>query len=148
MTQNRKTFSAKKGELERAWHVVDVDGKTLGRAATQITQLLRGKHKPTFTPHVDMGDFVIVINAQKVRLTGKKMTDKLYYDHSLFPGGLKTKTAEQMLAKHPEELVKRAVWGMLPKGPLGRKLYRKLKVYATAEHPHEAQLPQVFQVAG
>ena len=146
MTQNRKTYSAKKGELERAWHVVDVDGKTLGRAATQIAQLLRGKHKPTFTPHVDMGDFVIVINAQKVRLTGKKMTGKLYQDHTLFPGGLKTKTAEQMLAKHPEELVKRAVWGMLPKGPLGRKLYRKLKVYATAEHPHEAQQPQVFQV--
>ncbi len=146
MTRNRKTFSAKKGELERAWHVVDVDGKTLGRAATQIAQLLRGKHKPTFTPHLDMGDFVIVINAHKVRLTGKKMTDKLYYDHTLFPGGLKTKTAEQMLAKHPEELVKRAVWGMLPKGPLGRKLYKKLKVYAAAEHPHEAQLPQAFQV--
>jgi large subunit ribosomal protein L13 len=146
MTQNRKTYSAKKGEIERAWHVVDVDGKTLGRAATQIAQLLRGKHKPTFTPHVDMGDFVIVINAHKVRLTGKKMTGKLYYDHTLFPGGLKTKTAEQMLAKRPEELVKRAVWGMLPKGPLGRKLYRKLKVYASAEHPHEAQLPQPFQV--
>ena len=146
MTHNRKTYSAKKGEIERAWHVVDVDGKTLGRAATQIAQLLRGKHKPTFTPHVDMGDFVIVINAHKVRLTGRKMTDKLYYDHTLFPGGLKTKTAEQMLAKHPEELVKRAVWGMLPKGPLGRKLYRKLKVYAAAEHPHEAQQPQVFQV--
>ncbi|MBI5479107.1 MAG: 50S ribosomal protein L13 [Deltaproteobacteria bacterium] len=146
MTQNRKTYSAKKGEVERAWHVVDVDGKTLGRAATQIAQLLRGKHKPTFTPHVDMGDFVIVINAHKVRLTGKKLTDKLYRDHSLFPGGLKTKTAEQMLAKHPEELVKRAVWGMLPKGPLGRKLYRKLKVYAAAEHPHEAQQPQAFQV--
>jgi large subunit ribosomal protein L13 len=146
MTRNRKTFSAKKDEIERAWHVVDVDGKTLGRAATQIAHLLRGKHKPTFTPHVDMGDFVIVINAQKVRLTGKKMTDKLYHDHTLLPGGLKTKTAEQMLAKHPEELVKRAVWGMLPKGPLGRKLYRKLKVYAAAEHPHEAQQPQVFQV--
>ena len=146
MTHNRKSFSAKKGEIERAWHVVDVDGKTLGRAATQIAHLLRGKHKPTFTPHVDMGDFVIVINAQKVRLTGKKMTGKLYYDHTLFPGGLKTKTAEQLLAKHPEELVKRAVWGMLPKGPLGRKLYKKLKVYAAAEHPHEAQQPQVFQV--
>jgi large subunit ribosomal protein L13 len=147
MTQNRKTYSAKKGEIERAWHIVDVDGKTLGRVATQIAQLLRGKTKPTFTPHVDMGDFVIVINAQKVRLTGKKMTGKLYHDHTLFPGGLKTKTAEAMLAKHPEELVKRAVWGMLPKGPLGRKLYRKLKVYAAAEHPHEAQQPQVFQVS-
>ena len=146
MTQNRKTYSAKKGELERAWHVVDVDGKTLGRVATQIAHLLRGKHKPTFTPHVDMGDFVIVINAHKVRLTGRKMTGKLYHDHTLFPGGLKTKTAEQMLAKHPEELVKRAVWGMLPKGPLGRKLYRKLKVYAAAEHPHEAQVPQPFPV--
>jgi len=146
MTQNRKTYSAKKGEIERAWHVVDVDGKTLGRAATQIAMLLRGKHKPTFTPHVDMGDFVIVINAHKVRLTGNKMTGKLYHDHTLFPGGLKTKTAEVLLAKHPEELVKRAVWGMLPKGPLGRKLYRKLKVYAAAEHPHEAQVPQPFQV--
>jgi large subunit ribosomal protein L13 len=146
MTQNRKTYSAKKGEVERLWHVVDVDGKTLGRAATHIAQLLRGKTKPTFTPHVDAGDFVVVINAHKVRLTGKKMTDKLYRDHTQFPGGLKTKTAEQMLSKHPEELVKRAVWGMLPKGPLGRKLYKKLKVYATAEHPHEAQQPQPFQV--
>jgi large subunit ribosomal protein L13 len=144
MEPNRKTFVVKKEEAERSWHVVDVSGKILGRAATAIAHLLRGKHKPTFTPHVDNGDFVVVVNADKVKLTGKKLKGKLYYDHSLFPGGLKTKTAGQMLAKHPEELVKRAVWGMLPKGPLGRKLYRKLKVYAAAEHPHEAQQPKVF----
>jgi large subunit ribosomal protein L13 len=142
----RMTRSAKKGEIERQWRLVDVGGKTLGRVATQIATLLRGKHKPTFTPHVDMGDFVVVINAEKVRLTGKKLTDKLYRDHTLFPGGLKTKTAAEMLARHPEELVRRAVWGMLPKGPLGRKLYRKLKVYAGAEHPHEAQQPEAFPV--
>jgi len=144
MGLNRKTFVVKKAEAERNWHVVDVSGKTLGRAATAIAHLLRGKHKPTFTPHVDMGDFVVVINADKVKLTGRKLEGKLYYDHSLFPGGLKTKTAGQLLAKHPEELVKRAVRGMLPKGPLGRRLYSKLKVYAAAEHPHEAQQPKVF----
>jgi len=146
MKLNRKTYSAKKGEVERVWHVVDVEGKTLGRAATQIATLLRGKHKPVFTPHVDAGDFVIVINADKVRLTGRKWTDKMYYDHSLYPGGLKVKSAETMRAKHPEELVKRAVWGMLPKGPLGRKLFKKLKVYASPTHPHEAQTPRVFQL--
>jgi large subunit ribosomal protein L13 len=146
MAPTRKTFVVKKEETDRRWHVVDVSGKTLGRAATAIAHLLRGKHKPTFTPHVDNGDFVIVINAAKVALTGKKLTDKLYYDHTLFPGGLKTRTAEQVLAKHPEDLVKRAVKGMLPKGPLGRRLFTKLKVYAEAEHPHEAQQPQVFQL--
>jgi len=146
MKLNRKTYSAKKGEVERVWHIVDVEGKTLGRAATQIATLLRGKHKPVFTPHVDAGDFVIVINADKVRLTGRKWTDKMYYDHSLYPGGLKVKSAETMRAKHPEELVKRAVWGMLPKGPLGRKLFKKLKVYASPTHPHEAQTPRVFQL--
>ncbi len=143
---SRRTYCAKKGEVERTWRVVDVSGKTLGRVATHIATLLRGKHKPTFTPHVDTGDFVVVINAEKVRLTGKKLTDKLYRDHTLFPGGLKTNSAEKMLAKHPEELVKRAVWGMLPKGPLGRKLYRKLKVYAGPEHPHEAQQPEADKI--
>jgi large subunit ribosomal protein L13 len=146
MAPTRRTLLVKKEEADRKWHVVDVSGKTLGRAATAIAHLLRGKHKPTFTPHVDNGDFVIVINAHKVKLTGQKLTDKLYRDHSLFPGGLKTRTAEQMLAKHPEQLVKRAVKGMLPKGPLGRRLYTKLKVYAAAEHPHEAQQPTVFQL--
>ncbi|HEY3357882.1 MAG TPA: 50S ribosomal protein L13 [Polyangia bacterium] len=146
MAPTRRTFVVKKEEADRRWHVVDVSGKTLGRAATAIAHLLRGKHKPTFTPHVDNGDFVVVINAQKVKLSGKKLTDKLYYDHTLFPGGLKIKSAEQMLSKHPEALIKRAVKGMLPKGPLGRKLYTKLKVYAAAEHPHEAQQPQVFQL--
>jgi large subunit ribosomal protein L13 len=146
MAPTRKTFLVKKEEADRRWHVVDVTGKTLGRAATQIAHLLRGKHKPSFTPSVDNGDFVIVINADKVKLTGKKWTDKLYYDHTLFPGGLRIKSAEQLMAKHPEDLVKRAVKGMLPKGPLGRRLFTKLKVYAAAEHPHEAQMPQPFQL--
>jgi large subunit ribosomal protein L13 len=145
----KTTLSVKKQDAiaGRKWHVVDVKGLTLGRAATQIAHVLRGKHKPTFTPHVDCGDFVVVVNAQKVVLTGKKLTDKLYYDHTLFPGGLVTTTAEDMLRKKPVELIKRAVWGMLPKGPLGRQLYKKLKVYASAEHPHAAQVPSVLTLA-
>ncbi len=141
-----KTLSLKNSDAlaNRAWHVVDVKGLTLGRAATQIAHVLRGKHKPTFTPHVDCGDFVVVVNAANVALTGKKLTDKLYHDHTLFPGGIVTTTAADMLRKKPEELIKRAVWGMLPKGPLGRKLYRKLKVYAGAEHPHAAQVPSAL----
>ena len=128
-------------ETDRKWQIVDVAGMTLGRAATQIAMVLRGKHKPTFTPNVDSGDFVIVINAAKVHLTGNKRENKLYYDHSLFPGGLRTLTADELLARHPTDLVERAVWGMLPKGPLGRRIYKKLKVYAGAEHPHAAQMP-------
>ena len=123
----------------RKWHVVDVAGLTLGRAATTIATVLRGKHKATFTPHVDTGDFVVVINAGKVHLSGKKGTDKLYYHHTGFPGGLIAVPAQKLMDKKPEEPIKRAVWGMLPKGPLGRKLYKKLKVYAGANHPHEAQ---------
>ncbi|HEY0708304.1 MAG TPA: 50S ribosomal protein L13 [Polyangia bacterium] len=132
------------GAFDHGWYVVDVAGKTLGRAATRIASVLRGKHRPTFTTHEDAGDFVIVINAEKVQLTGKKWTDKIYYDHSQFPGGLKPKTAQDLVKRHPTDLVERAVWGMLPKGPLGRRLYKKLKVYAGAQHPHTAQQPKTL----
>jgi large subunit ribosomal protein L13 len=141
--QNHKTFMAT-GAFEHGWFVVDVAGKTLGRAATKIASVLRGKHRPTFTTHEDAGDFVIVINAEKVQLTGKKWTDKVYYDHSQFPGGLKPKTAQDLVKRHPTDLVERAVWGMLPKGPLGRRLYKKLKVYAGTTHPHTAQQPKTL----
>ncbi len=140
-THNRKTFHATSAH-EHAWFIADVGGQTLGRAATRIASILRGKHRPTFTTHEDAGDFVVVINAEKVRLTGKKWTDKVYYDHSMFPGGLKPKTAQQLVERHPTDLIKRAVWGMLPKGPLGRRIYKKLKVYAGGEHPHAAQQPK------
>jgi len=145
----QKTLQLKNEEAlaQRKWYVVDVAGKTLGRAATTIAHVLRGKHKPNYTPHVDTGDFVIVVNADKVRLSGKKLTDKLYYDHTLFPGGIVKTPAEKMLARHPEELIKRAVWGMLPKGPLGRRIYKKLKVYAKPEHDHSAQQPEVLKIA-
>ena len=132
---------------DRKWHIVDIAGLTLGRAVTQIAHLLRGKHKPTFSPHVDSGDFVIVINASKLALTGKKLEGKLYYKHSLFPGGMTTFTAGQLLARNPIELVERAVWGMLPKGPLGRRVYKKLKVYAGDKHPHVAQKPADHKIA-
>ncbi len=127
---------------DRRWHVVDVAGLNLGRAATQIAHLLRGKHKATFTPHVDCGDFVVVLNAQKIALTGKKMDDKIYYRHSLYLGGLKAKPAKEMLSTKPDEVIRRAVWGMLPKGPLGRNIIKKLKIYPGAEHPHVAQQPE------
>jgi large subunit ribosomal protein L13 len=140
-TYSHKTFNATEA-FKHGWFIADVGGQTLGRAASRIAAVLRGKHRATFTPHTDAGDFVVVINAEKVKLTGKKWTDKVYHDHSLFPGGLKTNTAQQLLAKHPEDLVKRAVWGMLPKGPLGRRIYKKLKVYAGDKHPHAAQQPQ------
>jgi large subunit ribosomal protein L13 len=131
---------------DRRWHIVDVAGLTLGRAATQIAHLLRGKHKSTFTPNVDCGDFVIVLNAQKVALTGNKLEGKLYYHHSLYLGGLKAKPAKEMLAGKPEEVIRRAVWGMLPKGPLGRDIIKKLKIYPGAEHPHTAQQPVKHQL--
>jgi len=139
--RNRSTFQAN-DSIARTWFVADVAGKTLGRAATKIASVLRGKHRPTFTTHADTGDFVVVINADKVKLTGNKWDDKKYYDHTLFPGGVKEFSAKQLLARHPAELVERAVWGMLPKGPLGRRVYKKLKVYAGAEHPHVAQQPK------
>lgn len=141
--RNRKTYQATES-YAHGWFVADVGGKTLGRVATRIASILRGKHRPTFTTHEDAGDFVIVINAEKVQLTGKKWTDKVYYDHTLFPGGLKPKTAQQLVTRHPTDLIERAVWGMLPKGPLGRRLYKKLKVYAGGEHPHAAQQPKTL----
>ncbi len=146
MPRTRST-TKEAADLDRQWHVVDVDGLTLGRAATQIAHLLRGKHKPTFTPHVDCGDFVVVVNAAKVRFTGKKLTGKLYHRHTQFPGGIVSLSAEKILAKKPTEPITRAVRGMLPKGPLGRKLFKKLKVYATADHPHAAQQPQATKLA-
>jgi large subunit ribosomal protein L13 len=145
-TYHHKTFQAKEG-AEHSWFIADVQGKTLGRAATKIASVLRGKTKATFTTHEDAGDFVVVINADKIRLTGKKWSDKLYRDHSLFPGGLRTMTAKQLMERHPTEMIKRAVWGMLPKGPLGRRIYKKLKVYAGAEHPHAAQQPKPLTLA-
>ena len=138
------TFSAKSGEVERRWYVVDARDVVLGRLATRIASVLRGKHKPTFTPHVDTGDFVIVINARAVKLTGNKMTGKLYHRHSGYVGGLKTRTAAQLLEDHPDEVIRRAVWGMLPKNRLGRKLMTKLKVYPGEVHPHAAQKPEPF----
>ena len=138
---SRKTYQAP-DSFEHAWFIADVGGKTLGRVATKIASVLRGKHRPSFTTYADAGDFVVVINADKINLTGNKWTDKMYHDHSLFPGGMKTKSAQQLMAKHPEEMMKRAVWGMLPKGPLGRRIRKKLKVYAGTEHPHIAQQPK------
>jgi large subunit ribosomal protein L13 len=144
--RNRPTFQSKE-PFARSWYIADLEGKTLGRAATKIADVLRGKHRPTFTSHMDAGDFVVVVNADKLRLTGNKWTTKLYRDHSLFPGGLRTKTAEQLMKRHPTDLIKRAVWGMLPKGPLGRQIYKKLKVYTGAEHPHAAQQPKPLKLA-
>lgn len=139
--RHRTTFQAKT-PAEHGWYVADVSGKTLGRAATRIASVLRGKHRATYTTHADAGDFVVVINAEKVKLTGKKWDDKKYYDHSLYPGGVREFSAKQLLERHPTELVERAVWGMLPKGPLGRRIYKKLKVYAGPNHPHVAQQPK------
>jgi large subunit ribosomal protein L13 len=145
-THHRSTFQATESFVH-GWHIADVEGQTLGRAATKIADILRGKHRPTYTAHADAGDFVVVVNAEKVKLTGKKWSGKLYRDHSLFPGGLRTQTAEQLVKRHPTDLVKRAVWGMLPKGPLGRSIYKKLKVYAGAAHPHAAQQPTPIKFA-
>ena len=141
-----QSLSKEAAIADRKWHIVDVAGLTLGRAATQIAHLLRGKHKPTFTPNQDCGDYVIVVNAAQVALTGKKLSDKMYYKHTGFPGGIVALTAEKLLKKRPADLIEHAVWGMLPKGPLGRKIYKKLKVYAAGEHPHEAQQPAAFKL--
>lgn len=144
MTQ--KSYLAKNEEVERKWYVVDAEGKSLGRLAAQIAKVLQGKHKPTYTPHVDTGDYVIVINAEKVVLTGKKLTQKKYYRHSGYPGGLKEQTAKEILEKYPERLIEKAVKGMLPKTKLGRHMYKKLKVYAGSNHPHEAQKPEKLEL--
>jgi large subunit ribosomal protein L13 len=141
-----KTYSAKKEEIERDWYLVDAEGKVLGRLATQLAKILRGKTKTIYTPHADTGDFVVVINADKIRLTAKKMEKKVYYWHTGYPGGLKSINAKELLAKKPEMVLKKAVKGMLPKNPLGRKMFRKLKVYAGPDHPHQAQEPQPLEV--
>ncbi len=139
-----KTYQAKKEELKPQWYLVNAEGKVLGRLASKLASLLRGKGKPTYTPHLDTGDFVVVINAEKVVLTGKKMKDKTYYHHTGYPGGIKSITAEKLMAKKPTELIRIAVKGMLPKNSLGRKMFRKLKVYAGPDHPHEAQRPKLI----
>ena len=135
-----KTYSLKAREITHDWHVVDATGQTLGRLATEVASLLRGKHKPTYSPHLDMGDCVVVVNAEKIRLTGRKRQQKLYYRHSMYPGGLKVESLEKLLARHPTRVIERAVKGMLPHNRLGRALNRHLKVYAGPDHPHEAQV--------
>ncbi|WP_416148213.1 50S ribosomal protein L13 [Salipaludibacillus sp. HK11] len=144
----RTTYMAKPSEIERKWFVVDAEGKTLGRLSTEVASLLRGKHKPTFTPHMDTGDHVIIINAEKIHLTGNKLADKMYYRHSQYPGSLKATSAGEMRAKKPARLIELSIKGMLPKGPLGSQIYRKLNVYAGSEHPHEAQTPEVYELRG
>ena len=140
-----KTFFARKeDQTNRKWWLVDAEGKVLGRLATEVADILRGKNKPQFTPHVDTGDFVVIINADKVKLTGKKWQQKMYHHHSGYPGGLKSVSAEDMVQKKPHVLIEHAVRGMLPKNRLGRQMFRKLKVYAGAEHPHEAQQPKAL----
>lgn len=141
-----KTFLPRADNIERKWYVVDANDKVLGRLATQIAMRLRGKHKPEFTPHLDTGDFIIVVNADKIRLTGKKMDKKLYYRHTGYMGGLKVRTARQMLDKKPEEVIRLAVRRMLPKNRLGRKQLKKLKIYAGPEHPHQAQTPEPLEI--
>lgn len=141
-----KTFSAKPSDIQHDWYVIDATGKTLGRMATEIAHRLRGKHKPEYTPHMDTGDYIIVVNAEKVAVTGNKAKGKVYYRHSQFPGGLKSMTFEKLIDRKPEMALELAVKGMLPRGPLGRAMYRKLKVYAGAEHNHVAQQPQVLDI--
>ncbi len=148
MLSGMKTYTMKPAEVEKAWHVIDADGLVLGRMASIIANILRGKHKPGYTPNVDCGDHVIVINAEKVRLTGNKLTDKKYHWHTGYPGGIKERTADKVLAgKHPERVVIKAVERMVPRGPLGRQQMKNLRVYAGSEHPHEAQQPVPLDVA-
>jgi large subunit ribosomal protein L13 len=141
-----KSFMASPATITREWYVVDAEGKTLGRLASEIAKVLRGKNKPIYTPHMDCGDNVIVINADKIKVTGKKMDQKIYYHHSGWVGGMKTATLKEKLAKKPEEVMYLAVKGMLPKGPLGRSMIKKLHIYASAEHPHAAQQPKVLEI--
>lgn len=141
-----RTLSAKPNEIERKWFVVDAEGQALGRIASRIAAVLRGKHRPDFTPHADAGDFVVVVNAEKVKLTGNKLEQKAWQRHSGIPGGFKSTAYRQLLGRRPEVAIQNAVWGMLPKGPLGRKLHRKLKVYAGPAHPHAAQKPEPLSV--
>lgn len=141
-----KTYVTKPGEVEREWFVVDAEGKTLGRLATEIARILCGKHKPSYSPAVDVGDYVIVVNAEKVRVTGRKLEQKVYYRHSGYPGGLKEVRLRDQLKKHPTRVIEQAVRGMLPKNALGRQMFRKLKVYAGPDHPHQAQQPKPLEL--
>ncbi len=140
-----KTYVARPSTIKRDWFVVDADGQTLGRLATEIAKRLRGKHKPEYTPFMDTGDYIVVINASKIKVTGNKTSDKMYYHHTGYPGGIKSESFEKLLARKPEEVLEKAVRGMLPKGPLGRAMFRKLKVYAGETHNHVAQQPQVLK---
>ena len=141
-----KTYSAKEDDVDRKWHLVDLEGQTVGRAASQIATLLRGKHKPIFTPHLDCGDFVVCVNADKIEFSGNKLRDKVYRRHSLYPGGLKEISAGELMERAPEKVIEFAVQGMLPKNKLGKKILKKLKVYAGSEHPHQAQQPKTYEV--
>lgn len=141
-----KTYTARPADIVRDWYVVDAKGKTLGRLATKVASILKGKHKVIYTPHMDVGDHVIVVNARDVFLTGNKREQKVYYRHTGYPGGLKKTTAAEMLEKNPERVIRAAVWGMLPHNRLGRKMFRKLKVYAGPEHPHQAQQPKELEI--
>lgn len=140
-----KTYQAKKEEVQHQWYVVDAEGKVLGRLASELAKILRGKKKPIYTPHVDTGDFVVVVNAKNVALTGKKMKDKIYYRHTGYPGGIREMSAEKLLTKKPAEMIRMAVKGMLPKNSLGRQMLQKLKIYAGPQHPHESQKPISLQ---
>ena len=141
-----KTFSAKPETVKRDWYVVDAEGLTLGRLATEVASRLRGKHKPEYTPHVDTGDYIVIINAEKVHVTGNKVQDKIYYSHSGFPGGIKSINFEKLIQRAPERVIESAVKGMLPKNPLGRAMYRKMKVYKGTAHPHAAQQPHELKI--
>ena len=141
-----KTYMANPDKIERKWYVVDAEGATLGRLASEIAKVLRGKNKPEYTPHIDTGDYVIVVNAEKIKVTGKKLDQKVYYRHSGYVGGIKETTLKEMLNKHPERVIEFAVKGMLPKGPLGREMITKLHVYAGADHKHQAQKPEVLEI--
>ncbi len=141
-----KTYVAKPEEIKREWWIVDAQGKTLGRLASEVARILRGKHKPYYTPHLDCGDYVIVINAEKIHVTGKKLDDKIYYRHSGYPGGLKSFTLREMLKRRPTRVIRKAVWGMLPHNRLGRRMIKKLKVYAGEKHPHQAQKPKPLEI--
>jgi len=141
-----KTYTAKPQDIRRQWHLIDADGKTLGRISTEIARRLRGKHKPEYTPHMDTGDYIVVVNAEKVHVTGNKLADKMYYRHTGYIGNLKSTSLEKLLASKPERVIQQAVKGMMPKGPLGRQMLSKLKIYAGPEHPHAAQQPQALEL--
>ncbi|MCC5864142.1 MAG: 50S ribosomal protein L13 [Wenzhouxiangella sp.] len=141
-----KTYSARPQDVRRQWHLIDAEGKTLGRLATEVARRLRGKHKPEYTPHIDTGDYVVIVNAEKIGVTGRKMSDKVYHRHTGYIGNLKSITLEKLLARRPERVIQHAVKGMMPKGPLGRAMLGKLKIYAGPEHPHAAQQPQPLEL--